>query len=143
MNINEIIKSEYQQMLNESDTFKDNKLNFNQRIINSTFMNYESFSEEFDPEIVSSDIIVNWNLSFWVNESGIENMNIEVSKLSGSFSVELRNKQTDAVEQTNDKDINLIPWKFEVENGVLQVGGSLYVKTVSFDFATKVCSISF
>ena len=143
MNINEIIKSEYIQMLNESDTFKDNRLNFNQRIINSTFMNYESFSEEFDPEIVSSNIIVNWNLSFWINESGIENMIIEVEKLAGNFVVELRNKQTDEVEQTNDKDINLIDWKFDVENGALQVGGSLYVKTVSFDFSTKVCSVSF
>lgn len=143
MTINEIITNEYSMMLNESDTFNDNRLKFNQRIINSTFINYEAFSDNFDPRIEQSDIIVTWNLSFWINESGIENMIIGIDTITGTFTVKLYNKQTDALEQENVKDVSVIDWKFEVGNGVLQLGGSLYVKSVSFDFKTKLVSVEF
>lgn len=143
MELKEIIKSEFLTMLNESDTFNDNRLKFNQRMINSTFINYDSFSDTFDPQIEQSDIIITWSLSFWINESGIENMILGVNDLTGTFTVKLYNKQTDAVEQENVKDIKLIDWKYQIENGALQVGGSLYVKNVNFDFTNKIAIIGF
>jgi hypothetical protein len=142
MNINEIIKEEIN-ILNESQVFQDNSLVFKETINNSEFVNYDSLSPNFDSNILESSITIHWNISFWVNEFGIENFIIGINNVEGSFVVELHDKHSDELMQKNTKDINTVQWKFNVENGNLMKGGSLYVQHAYFDFSTNICTISF
>lgn len=109
MNINEIIKEEIN-TLNESQVFQDNNLIFNETINNSEFVNYDTLSPNFDSNILESSITINWGISFWVNDFGIENFIINVNNVSGNFVMELHDKHSDELMQKNTKDINIVKW---------------------------------
>jgi hypothetical protein len=129
--------------LNESYVMKDDRFSFRQRINNSTFFNYEGFTSEFDSDITQSDIIVNWKISFWLNDSGVENLIIDVDSVEGTYTLEQYNKQSGELEQSIDKNIADVEWKFIVDNASLSKGGSLYISTLDFDFSKQTCDVSF
>lgn len=143
MKINDIIQEELKSVLSEGFVFNDDKFKFYQNIKNVTFNNYSSFTSEYDPDITQSDLWVNWNVSFWLNKNGIENLIIEIEKVTGEYILELYNKQTDKQEQNITKDINEIPWKFVVDDAALAKDGTLYVSALIFDFNANICSVTF
>lgn len=143
MNLNKIISEEFKAVLNESQVYQDNALVFNEQINNSTFNNYDAVGGAFNPDIIESNIVVNWKLSFWINKNGIENMIVDIIGVSGEFVVELYDKHSDELKQTNNKDINIVEWKFDVQNANLMKGSSLYVNSANFDFKNNLCTISF
>lgn len=143
MKINEIIRDELKRVLNEGFVFKDDRFNFFQNVKNVTFHNYSSFSSEYDPDITQSDLWVTWNVSFWLNENGIENLIIEIDKVTGEFILELYNRQTDKEEQSIPKDISEFPWKFVIDDAALPKGGGLYITSLIFDFNSNTCTVTF
>lgn len=143
MKINNIINEEIRGFINEAYVMENDNLKFSQQIQNSTFNNYENFSNDFDVEINESNIIVNWRIGFWLNDAGVENFLVKTENVEGNYKVILRDKHTDAVSQEIDKNINDIPWKFQIDNAVLNLGESLYVSTLSFDFQSKICVVRF
>ena len=143
MKINDIINEEYVQLLKEAYSFENENLKCRQEIKNSSFYNYEAFSNDFDVNVNESDIFINWRISFWLNDYGVENFVVEVDNVIGTYKMVLLNKQSDEVEQENEKDIAEFPWKFKVTDAVLRLGKTLYVQSLDFDFKTKVCKVTF
>lgn len=143
MKINDIIQEELKSVLSEGYVMKDERFKFNQNVKNASFYNYASFSSEFDTDITESDLWVNWSVSFWLNDNGIENLLIEIEKVSGEFIVEMYNKQSDKEEQSIPKEISEFPWKFVIDEAVLAKGGGLYVSGMDFDFKTNICTVTF
>ena len=143
MNLDKIISEEFKGILNESQVYQDNALNFKEQINNSTFINYDVVGGAFNPNIIESNIVFNWKLSFWINEYGIENMIIDIVGLSGEFVVDLYDKHSDELKQTNNKDINIVEWKYDIQNANLMRGGSLYITSANFDFKNNLCTINF
>lgn len=142
--IERIIKEESRTVLNESYNFDNDAFMFQQRLTNSTFYNYKGFSNDFDVDIRESDLIVTWKVGFWLNNSGIEHFFIDVEEIQGTYKVQYLNKQTDEVDQEQDKDINEIKWKFIIsENVALYLNKTLYVEDLEFDFKTNVCNVNF
>lgn len=108
------------------------------------FDNVESFTTDFDADITESDIIVTWGIRFQINQNGIENFIPEVKDIQGTYTLEFRNRQSDAVEQESEKQINEIPWRFVVQNNTgLEAGGSFYINDITFDFKNNVCTVTF
>jgi len=143
MKINEIIHDELKNVLSEGFVFKDDKFIFNQNVKNVTFNNYSSFTTEYDPDITESDLWVNWNISFWLNDNGVDNFIVEIAKVTGQYVLELYNKQTDKQEQSITKDISELPWKFVVDDAALTKGGALYINALIFDFNNNTCTVTF
>jgi hypothetical protein len=143
MKINDIINEEYVQLLKEAYSFENENLKFRQEIKNSSFYNYEAFSNDFDVNVNESDIFINWRISFWLNDYGVENFVVEVDNVIGTYKMVLLNKQSDEVEQENDKNIAEFPWKFKIADAILRLGKTLYVQSLDFDFKTKVCRVTF
>lgn len=143
MDIREIINEEYQKILKEGYVFEDDKLKFTQQLQNSTFYNYQNFSNDYDVEISESQIIVNWRIGFWVNDMGIENFMVQADNVEGMYKVILRDKQTDEISQEIEKNIGEIPWKFKIEYVDLKIGDSLYIEKLDFDFQSKICNVIF
>lgn len=144
MEINEIIKDEYLNMVNESLVMEDDRLKFSEPIKKATYYNYENFSNDYDVEIGESNLLLNWRVSFWVNDMGIENLIIQGDSVEGMFKVMLHDKQTDEVVQEIDKNIADTPWKFVVlDEPIIKKGSSLYVESLIFDFKTKTCQLTF
>jgi hypothetical protein len=143
MKINNIVNEEYVKLLKEAYSFENDNLQFRQEIKNSSFYNYEAFSNDFDVDVNESDIFINWRISFWLNDYGVENFVVEVDNVIGTYKMVLLNKQSDEVEQENEKDIAEFPWKFKIEDAVLRLGKTLYVQSLDFDFKTKVCKVTF
>lgn len=143
MKINNIVNEEYVKLLKEAYSFENDNLQFRQEIKNSSFYNYEAFSNDFDVDVNESDIFINWRISFWLNDYGVENFVVEVDNVIGTYKMVLLNKQSDEVEQENEKDIAEFPWKFKIEDAVLRLGKTLYVQSLDFDFKTKVCRVTF
>ena len=138
--ITNIITDEIKKMLNEGTVLSDDKLRFQQRLNNSTFNNYESFTNEFDSRVSESDIIATWKVLFWINQFGIENFIIDVEKIEGTFMLQMYDKHSDKMEQETPKNINDFDWKFVIDNASLVRGGSLYLSALSFDFKTNTCT---
>jgi hypothetical protein len=143
LNINNFIKEEVQNFINEASVVKDNRFHFNQRLNNSSFSNYDTFTSEFDANIIESDIVITWIVLFWLNDMGIENFVIEVEKAEGTFTIEMRDKHSDEIKQNTPKNINDFNWKFVIDNAVLQKGGSLYISGLEFDFKSQICKVKF
>lgn len=141
MNFNDIIKEEIQGLLNEAYVMSDDRFHFNERLTNSTFYNYESFTTEFDSDIIQSDIVVTWKVSFWLNQMGIENLIIDIEKVEGTYILQLFDKHTDERKQETQKNIQEVDWKFVIEEANLIKGGSLYISELEFDFKTNTCSV--
>jgi hypothetical protein len=143
MNLINIINEEITNMLNEAYVVSDDRFKFKQQIINSSFFNYEGFSTEFDTDISESNILVNWTVSFWLNQAGIENLIVDITNIEGTYNLVYLNKQTDVVEQDNAKNIAENDWKFIVGDVNLQKGESLYISTLDFNFQTNECTVKF
>jgi hypothetical protein len=144
MKFNEsIIVEEIEKFLNESYIMADDKFHFRQRLNNSSFFNYETFTTDFDTDVVQSDIIVTWKVSFWLNNMGIENLIIDVEKVEGTFMLQMYDKQTDELKQETPKNIEDFEWKFVVGDASLAKGGALYISELDFDFKNKTCSVQF
>jgi hypothetical protein len=143
MNLLNIINEEITNMLNEAYVVSDDRFKFKQQIINSSFFNYEGFSTEFDTDISESNILVNWTVSFWLNQAGIENLIVDITNIEGTYNLVYLNKQTDVVEQDNAKNIAENDWKFIVGDVNLQKGESLYISTLDFNFQTNECTVKF
>lgn len=138
-----IIKEEIQNFLNEATIMSDDRFTFKQRLNNSYFLNYDSFTSEFDSDIAESDIIVTWKVSFWLNQFGIENLIIDVERVDGTFLLQMYDKHTDQLKQETPKNINEYEWKFIVGDAVIVKGKSLYIQELQFDFKNKTCSVGF
>jgi hypothetical protein len=142
---NSIIKEEIQKFLiKESYIMAGDNFNFKQPVKKVFFYNYSSFSTEFDVDVTESNISVTWQVSFWLNDMGIENFNIDVEKVEGVYSMELYDQRTDEMKQKTQKNIADDEWKFVVdEETTLMLGKTLYVKDLEFDFKNKTCKVNF
>lgn len=128
--------------LNE-EYVNDDRFTFKQRLNNSYFTNYDSFTTEYDSEISESDIIVTWKAALSLGESGIDNFIVSVDSIDGTYTMKLFDKQSDELMQENIKDIKEIGWKFMMNDATLPVGGSLYITDLDFDMGNKTCTVNF
>jgi hypothetical protein len=140
-----IIKEEIQKFLiNESYIMAGDNFNFTQPVQNVYFYNYSSFSNDYDVDVTESNIKVTWQVSFWLNDMGVENFIIDIQKVDGIYTMELRDKNTDEMKQKSQKNIAEEEWKFVVdEETTLLLGKSLYIKDLEFDFKGKTCKVNF
>jgi hypothetical protein len=138
-----LIGEEIKNIINEGYVMNDDRFKFQHRVENPSFFNTNSFSADYDTDISESNITIFWNVSFWLNDFGIENLIINVEKVEGTYTLELINKQSGETEQESEKNINEIEWNFIVDDATLQKGGSLYVSDLIFDFAKKTCEVQF
>ena len=143
MKLSNIIHEEIKKILNEAYSFENKNFQFRQEIKNSSFYNFEGFSSDFDMNILESDIFITWHIAFWLNETGVQNFIVEADSVEGTYKLMYLNKQSDEVEQENDKDIAEFPWKFKITEANLHLGKTLYIKLLAFDFKTKICTITF
>ena len=145
MGIKNIIQEELKSILNEGYVFtdEDKEFSFIQNVKNASFDNYESFNSEFDTDFLENDLYVNWSVSFWLNKNGIDNLLINIDKVSGEFVLELRDKRTDELQQNATKNIEEFQWKFVVDEAALSKGGGLYIRDMDFDFKTNICKVNF
>lgn len=139
------IKSEVLNYINEETFFSPNKIDFKHTIEpqNIFFSNYDSFSEDYYSDIVESSILVNWDLRLNIKEYGINGFSIHITKLSGTFTIELYDKQTDELVNTVEKNINDIDWFFEVNADDYTFGGSLHIQSLEFDVNNKNCIVNY
>ena len=143
MKINNIIQEEFKKILNESYAMESKNFIFRQEIKNSSFYNYEAFSTDFDVDVLESDVFINWHIAFWLDDFGVSNFIVEADNVEGTYKLTMLNKQSDAVEQQNDKNIADFDWKFKITEANLRLGKTLYVSALTFDFKTKVCNVTF
>jgi len=143
MKIKDIINEEFRKILKEGYVMEHDNFKFRQELKNSTFYNYENFSNDFDVNINETNIIVNWRIGFWLNDNGVENFLAQVDSVEGTYKVVLRDKQTDELSQENDKNISEIPWIFKIYDATLKLGNPLYINLLNFDFKTKICTVTF
>jgi hypothetical protein len=146
-NVNKIMREEIQKFLNEgflgeAEPANTDSLKFTEPI-NATFINYEAFSNDYDAKVLPAKIIVHWNPIFKTNPMGIHNFDINVTGVEGVFVLNLHDKQSDELMQQTQKDIKEIPWHFRVEEAVLQLGSSLYITELEFDFKNNLCTVIF
>jgi hypothetical protein len=143
MDIKNIIREEYQEILKEGYVMEHENFRFKQKIENPSFFNIETFSNDYDVDVIESDIYVNWRIAFWLNDMGIDKFLVQGDSVEGTYKVELRDKQSDEVMQEIDKNIAEIPWKFQVLEATLVKDGTLYIEDLTFDFQTKICDVQF
>jgi hypothetical protein len=143
-NTKNIITEEVKKFLNESYTIGGDNFNFKQQVPRAYFYNYENYSNDYDVTIDQSNIIATWQITFWLNDMGIENFTAEIEKVEGIYMVEMFDKQTDELKQQTEKNIAEIQWSFQTdENAVIEPGKSLYIKDLTFDFIKKSCTPTF
>lgn len=130
-------------LLSESFIMNDDNFKFKQTVTNSIFNNYDKLSNDNDLNIIQSSININWNIKFWLNDFGIENLIIEIDNLDGYYILEERDKVSDELINNINKNINEIKWNFEYSEVSLSIGGSLYIRSLSFDFQNNTCTVSF
>jgi hypothetical protein len=140
--VGDIIKEEVQKFIYEAAPAKTDELKFIEPI-NATFHNYESFSSDYDAKIGAAKIIVHWRPVFWINQSGIHKFSIDIDGVEGIYVLNLHDKQSDELMQQTQKNIAETPWKFQVVEVNLQLGGNLYVMEVEFDFKNNLCTVTF
>lgn len=141
--LNNIVNEEIKKFLNEGFTMEHENFKFRQELKNSVFYNYSTFSNDFDVDITESDIFINWRIAFWLNDFGVENFIVNVDGVEGMYKVVLLNKQSDEIEQDNNKNIAEFQWKFIVDQASLHLGSTLYVTQLDFDFKSKNCKVTF
>lgn len=141
--ITKMIQEELNSMVNKPSTISDDRFKFKQRLNNSFFVNYDNFTSEFDSEITQSDIIVSWTVSFWVNQTGIQNFIIDVEDVMGTFILQLYDLHTDELKQETPKNIQDYQWKYVIEDTNLPKDGGLAINDLTFDFQNKTCTVTF
>lgn len=148
MNINKIIIEEFNKFLTEEYYHDKEYFTFTQRLNNSYFSNFDSFSTDFDTDITGSDIIITWKVIFDLmnNDAGIGRILVEVENIQGVFYYSLMDKRTDEVAPENEniqKDINEIKWNFNYNNVILSNENALSIKELEFDIKNKICIVVF
>jgi len=143
MEIKDIIKEELQSLLKEGYTMEHDNFNFQQKIENPSFHNFQSFSSDHDVDVIESDIYIFWRIGFHLNEMGVEKFLVQGDRVEGTFKVELRDRQTDEVKQELDRNIADTPWRFQILEATLDLGRELFIENLTFDFATKICNVEF
>ncbi len=144
--MNDIIKEEVQKFAEEKPRVAttNNDFRFVQQVPKVFFYNYSSFSTDYDVDVKESNIVVTWQVSFWVNSSGIQKFIIEGQKVEGPYNIELYDQQSYELKQQTQKNIQDDQWKFIVEDDVvLTTDRPLKVKDLEFDFKDKTCKLSF
>ena len=144
--MNDIIKEELQKFVEEKPRVAttNNDFIFVQQVPKVFFYNYSSFSTDYDVDVKENNIVVTWQVSFWVNSSGIQKFIIEGKKVEGSYNIELYDQQSYELKQQTQKNIQDDQWKFIVEDDVmLTLDRQLTVKDLEFDFKNKTCKLSF
>lgn len=148
--ITRMVQEEFNYMMNEIDSSK-NKFSFGVRFIMSQtnprryfdFLNYKTFTTQYDTDIINYDIIVNWSAYFKLNQAGFENFIIDVEGVKGLFTVEMRDLHSDEVVSEEEKNIEDFDWKYIVDDANLTKGSSLYIHHLTFDFKQKSCTVVF
>ncbi len=141
--LSNIIKEEVENFTVTATPIKSKELMFAEPI-NPTFINYESFSNDYDTVVTpATKIIIHWCPVFWKNANGIHTFNIDIEGVEGIFNLQYRDKQSDEIVQEAQKNIAEIPWKFTVGEAMLEIGKSLYVLEAEFDFKSNVCTLIF
>jgi hypothetical protein len=143
--VGDVINEEIQKFLiKESYIMAGDNFNFKQQVKNVFFYNYSSFSTDYDVDVVNSNIVLTWQVSFWLNDMGIENFIIDAQKVEGVYVMDLYDKQTDELKQQTQKNIAETEWKFVIQDDVaITLGKSLYVKDLDFDFKNQTCTVNF
>lgn len=141
--ITKMIQEELNDMVKRSSTISDDRFKFKQRLNNSFFTGYDNFTSEFDSDITQSDIIVSWTVSFWVNQTGIQNFIVDVEDVEGTFILQLYDLHTDELKQETPKNIQDYQWKFVTEDTNLPKDGGLAIDDLTFDFQNKTCTVTF
>jgi hypothetical protein len=145
ISMNDIIKEEVQKFVGERPRIiTGNDFHFVQPVPKVFFYNYSSFSTDYDVDVRESNIVVTWQVSFWVDSQGIRNFIIEGQKVEGPYNIELYDQHTYEMKQQTQKNIQDDEWKFVVEDDVvITLGKPLKVKDLEFDFKNKTCKLSF
>jgi len=143
MEIKDIIKEEFQKILKEGYMMEHDNFKFRQEIKNSTFYNYDNFSNDFDVDINESQIIINWRIGFELNDMGIENFMVQADSVEGTYHVVLLDKQSDEVSQEIDKNITETEWNFKIYDATLNLNKHLFIDSLDFDFKTQICTVTF
>jgi len=143
--MNKIINEEIERkIINESYVMGGDNFNFKQPVKNISFYNYSSFSTEFDVDIIESNIIITWQVSFSLNDMGIENFVIGIEKVEGVYNMEMYDKHSNELKQKTQKNIADTEWKFNInDETTLTLGKSLYIKDLEFDFESQICRVDF
>lgn len=128
--------------INESTIINDNKFKFFEDKMDVIFLNHEFTSQEYDIDINNNNISVEWDVNFWINNNGIENIIININEISGTYDVLLIDKETGDTIKNINKNINEIEWKFNVDYDGLFKNKSLYINTLVFDFKEKTCTVN-
>ena len=149
MKLKSIIKEELTDMVRETATeapaatlVKDSRLRFVQ-LVNADYYNYEGFTSDFDSGIDRSKITIYWGISFMVNPEGVYKFSVEVDKVEGQYLLQMFDKHTDELMQETPKNIAENKWRFQIDDFVLENGGFLFIRELSFDFKTNVCEVTF
>ena len=147
ISMNDIIKEEVQKFTAERPrTVTGDDLRFTQYVPKIFFYNYSILSTEYDADIQLSKIILTWQITFSVDSRGIINMTIdkENCKVEGPYSVDLYDQHTDQLVRRENKNIEEEQWNIIPDDEVMIISGKpLRVKDLEFDFANKVCKITF
>jgi hypothetical protein len=138
---NDIIKEELQKFVGE-DTPNGDKFQFRQ-VVNADFYNYDTFSSDYDTDIATTPITVNWGLKFTVNDKGVQKFDVVINSVEGIYVLDMLDKQTDQSVQKSNKNIAEVNWKFNIINIEIQIGFGLYVSDLDFDFKNKTCAVTF
>ena len=144
--MNDIIKEEVQKFAEEKPRVAttNNDFLFVQQVPKVFFYNYSSFSTDYDVDVKESNIVVTWQVSFWVNSKGIQKFIIEGKKAEGPYNIELYDQHSYELKQQTQKNVQDDQWKFIVEDDVmLTLDRQLTVKDLEFDFKNKTCKLSF
>ena len=140
--INQIINEEIS-ILNENISFEPEQLLFNQLVTNPGFYNFDDVYDNYDEQVVNSNIGIQWRLGFDIQESGIKNIIPYIINVYGDYDIELRDIHSDELIQRIAKDISEIKWEFKIENFILSPDKPTYVDSVSFDMKTRICEVDF
>lgn len=140
-----LINEEIKKFINENYG-SGNKFSFSQTlqgIEQLSFFNYDSFTDEYDVDIIDGVVTVKWNLIVDVRGWGVKGITIDVSEVEGTYLLNLLDKQTDEVIQETEKNIAEVDWKFVVDNFVTTIESPIYAKQMTFDFKANTCTVDF
>jgi len=138
MELKNIIREEIQSFNERQPVFR-----FTNIVEKPSFFNFQTHSSDYDVDIIESNISITWRAIFRLNDEAIENFKIEIESVQGTYKVDLYDKQSDELQQENQRDINEVKWTFQIYDAPLQKNVPLYVRDISFDFETKICTVDF
>ena len=143
--ITRMVEEEVNNFLNKSHMIGGDSFKFSTPVRKTFFNNYDTFTTEYDTDVVESNIIVTWSLSFQLNDMGVQNFIIDVQNVEGTFTLQMLDKHTDEVVQETPKNISEFQWSYVINpaNALLTMNKSLYIRDLEFDFKRKTCTVGF